>query len=134
MHSSARFLFVRHQRPQLGPVAMGAGLVLLGIATWWPAVPVVTAMACVALGATDVTLTRFRRTAAIVPIVLLHALTYTGLYALFVGAVCHAATTGPRDGLSFLQTLDLGASAGVMMRVLWLSMAPIAGGGDAPAR
>jgi hypothetical protein len=73
-------------------MAIGVGLAILLAAMLCPGLPAVTGMALVALGTTQVTLARFRGTAAIVPVTFLHLATYGGLYALFVGATLHAAT------------------------------------------
>ncbi len=92
---------------------IGAGLAILIAATWIPAVPVVTAFAILALGATEATLARFRSSPALVSIVLLHAATYAALYGLFIGATFHAAySTG--NSLDACQALDLIASAFLM--------------------
>ena len=116
------------------PAFIAAGLAILLTATWWPAMPVVTAMALVALGATATTIARLRGAAAFRTLMAAHLFVYVSLYLLFVGAVCHAALTGPQDGLTFLQGLDLGVSAAVMMLVARLSLAVVDGGEDAPAR
>jgi hypothetical protein len=82
-------------------------MVLIIPAVLSPSMPAVTAMALVALGATDVTLTRFRAAPGLLPIMLLHATIYGGLYAIFVGAALHAASAEISD----LPTLvDLAAS------------------------
>jgi hypothetical protein len=93
-----------------GPTLIAAGMSILLLAIWSPSLPAVTAMSLVALGATDVTLTRFRGTPALLPIILLHAITYGGLYAMFLGATLHAATTSSVTALDMRSLLDLAAS------------------------
>ena len=61
-----------HSRTSSRTSSSGAWLIALGLAMlfaapWFPVMPVVTAMAILALGATDATLARFRGTPAIVP-------------------------------------------------------------------
>ena len=58
--------------------------------TFWPGAPVVTAMAIIALGATETTLARFRGNGAFLPVVVLHSTIYASLYALFVGATLNS--------------------------------------------
>ena len=83
---------------------------ILLLTIWSPSLPAVTAMSLVALGATDVTLKRFRGTPALLPIILLHAITYGGLYAMFLGATLHAATTSSVSALDMRSLLDLTVS------------------------
>lgn len=79
---------------------------MLFAAPWAPAMPIVTAMAILTLGATDATIDRFRNTPAIVPVLLMHAIIYVGLYGLFIGATLHAAAASPA-GLGIGTALDL---------------------------
>lgn len=82
-------------------------------------------MALVALGATDVTLARFRGTPAMVPILFLHATTYGGMYAVFVGAALDAATSSSAAGLGLPTALDLVASilpAAAMVRRIGIAV------------
>ena len=72
-----------------GPTLIAAGMSILLLAIWSPSLPAVTAMSLVALRATDVTLSRLRGTPALLPIILLHGITYGGLYATFLGAALH---------------------------------------------
>ncbi len=93
----------------LGPTAIAAGLAILMAAILWPGMPVVTAMALVALGATCATLARLRSAAAFLPMMLVHLAIYGSLYVIFVGATLDAATrSGP--GLSILTIADLALS------------------------
>jgi hypothetical protein len=93
-----------------GLTPLAVGLTMLIAVAVWPRFPAVTGMALVALGATNVTAARFRDTAAFLPAMLLHLVTYGGLYVLFVGATLHAAATPP--GASPVAYLDLAASIG----------------------
>ena len=77
---------------------------------FWPAAPVVTAMAIIMLGATEVTLARFQRSTLIVPTMILHGATYASLYVLFVGATLHSASVSSAAGIGFRTALDLAAS------------------------
>ena len=89
---------VRSTGSQWPTALIAVGLLVLLAAAWRPAVPAVTGMALVALGATATTLTRFRGIPALLPVTLVHLAVYGSLYALFVGAALHAADTrfGPR--------------------------------------
>ena len=93
------------------PNLIAVGLMMLFAAPWISAMPVVTAMAILALGATDATLARFRGAPAIVPVLLMHAATYIGLYSLFIGATLHAAAAASPAGLGLWAALDLAASS-----------------------
>jgi hypothetical protein len=86
-------------------------MALLLTAICWPWVPAITAMALVALGATDVTLARFRGSPALAPILLLHAVMYGGLYALCLGAALDAATASLATRPGYPVAFDLVASA-----------------------
>jgi hypothetical protein len=110
------------------------GLAMLIVATWWPALPVVTAYAIIALGATLATIHRFGGAAALPVVAMMHLVVYGSLYFLFVGAVWHAATRGAQDELVSVHTIDFGFSAVVMAIVVRRSLAAISGGEDAPAR
>lgn len=57
-------------------------------------------MALIALGATEITLARFRGTIGFLPVIILHGTVYASLYALFIGARLVAAghSTGPTFG------------------------------------
>ena len=91
-------------------------------------------MVLIALGATLVTTSRFRDTAALRCALVIHLFVYMSLYLIFIFAVCDAAMRGPQAGLGFVQVLDFGLSAALMIFVVRLSIASITGGEDAPAR
>lgn len=90
-----------------GTALIAVGMTLLGMAMCWPKLPAITAMALVALGATEVTLSRYGGTRVAAVVVLLHAATYGGLYALFIGATLAAAATSPAGGIGTSTVLDL---------------------------
>jgi hypothetical protein len=94
-----------------GPAWIGIGLAVLVLNAWFPAVPVVTAMALVAAGATAVTVERFRATPGAYFVVVLNFLVYCSLYALFFGATLHQALARADHQLGTLATIDLAASA-----------------------
>jgi hypothetical protein len=96
---------------QLGPVLIGIGLAILFAAAYCPSAPVVTAMAIIALGATDVMASRFSASTAALPIMFLHGMTYLLFYALFVGARLHVPTSAPTPNVNIPALLDLAASA-----------------------
>jgi hypothetical protein len=96
--------------PISDPETITVGLVILISASFYPDVPAVTAMALVALGATNTTLARFRATAAIMPVALMHVATYGGLYAIFVGASLQAATIRPMTAFSIAAVADIALS------------------------
>jgi hypothetical protein len=93
-----------------GPVWIGFGLGLLVANAWWPVVPVVTAMALVALGATEVTVQRFRGTPRAYLVVVLNLVVYCGLYALFFGATLHQAGVRADHCLGTVAAIDLVSS------------------------
>ncbi len=92
---------------QFGPVLIGIGLAILFAGAYWPSAPVVTAIAIIALGATDAMVSRFRDSVAALPIIVLHGMTYVLLYSLFVGARLHVPTAAPATCVSGLAILDL---------------------------
>lgn len=122
------------QAARTGPLLIGAGLGLLFIASRWAAAPLATGMAFVALGATIATIARFRRMVSLPMVAAANLFVYSSLYLLFVAAVWHAAVSGPRGRLAFVQGLDLGVSAMVMAVAVCLSVRSIAAKWDAPAR
>src|SRR3954467_13955877 len=96
----------RSENSPSGSALIGAGLAILFAATWWPDAPILTAVAVITLGATQLTLARFHGTPAFVPILALHAATYVSLYALFVCATLHAVTASSASGMSSWEVLD----------------------------
>jgi hypothetical protein len=94
-----------------GETYIGLGLVILIAFAWWPGAPLVTAIAIIAMGATDTMASRFRASTAAVPIMVLHGTTYALLYALFVGARLHTHAAAPSTTVSGFVVFDLIASA-----------------------
>ena len=94
----------------LATTLIGIGLAMLIATPFWPAAPVVTAMAIITLGATEITLARFQGNASIVPLMILHGATYASLYVLFVGATLHSASVSSSAGIGLRTAFDLAAS------------------------
>src|SRR6188472_1749086 len=94
-----------------GETSIGLGLAILISAACWPGAPLVTAIAVIALGATDAMIFRFRASTAAAPLIVLHGMTYALLYALFVGATLHVPAAAPSASVSVFVVLDLIASA-----------------------
>ena len=105
-----------------GPEWIGVGVAILLLNGLCPGVPVVTAMALVAYGATTVTLKRFDDAPQGALIMALNFLVYCGLYAVFVGASLHqfSARMDHRTGLLVLA--DLAASVWPMAIVVQQSL------------
>jgi hypothetical protein len=89
---------------------LGVGLAILGVATWWQIAPVVCAFSIITLGATEITLTRYRGRPVLLQAILIHATTYAALYALFIGAALNAASRVTSPGIAAWNALDLAAS------------------------
>jgi|tagenome__1003787_1003787.scaffolds.fasta_scaffold20869862_2 hypothetical protein len=96
---------------QFPPVLIGIGLLTLLIAAYWPGVPVVTAIAIIALGSTDVLAARLRNSMAALPILVLHGMTYLLLYSLFICARLHMPTAALVPRVNHVLIVDLAASA-----------------------
>ncbi|MCC7475787.1 MAG: hypothetical protein IT425_10345 [Pirellulales bacterium] len=77
-----------------GPLTIAAGLIPMILSPWLTAMPLVTAMALVALGATEATITRFRSSPNRGWVLAIHATCYAGLYALFVAATLDQIARG----------------------------------------
>jgi hypothetical protein len=110
------------------------GLADLLAASQWPRLPVVTGMALVGLGATLVSIARFGSARRLQPLVAIHSIIYANLYIVLVGAVCHAALTGPGHGLSWLQASDLLISIAPMTVAARLAIDALTGGSDGAGR
>ena len=78
---------------------------------WSADVPVVTAMSLVAVGATAITVERYRGKSLGEIIVALNIVMYCGLYSLFVGATLHRAASHVDHQLGFVAAIDLAVSA-----------------------
>lgn len=97
-----------------GPPLMIAGLAVLILVAAIPPVPAVTALSILTLGATNVTIDRFRNSPAIVHALLLHVATYASLYALFIGATLHMIAGSHGGSMGITEAADLAASIAVM--------------------
>jgi hypothetical protein len=93
---------------------LAAGLVGLVVGAYFPAAPVLTAMALVTLGATVITVDRFAGRPPAGLTFAGHAFVYGSLYFLFVGAVLPSAAFARGSVLSIGLWLDLAASIGLM--------------------
>ncbi len=107
---------------QHGPALVAVGLVILIVVVAWPAVPATTGMALVALGATRATLARSPGLA----VVMLHAVTYVMLYAVFFGSACHLMAT--RAGSDPWRALDLVVSVWPMTLAVALLLGAVGRG------
>jgi hypothetical protein len=116
------------------PTMIAVGLIILVAKSYWSAMPVMSGMALITLGATLAVASRFRCSPALPALIAAHFLLYSMLYLLFIGAVLHAAFAKSNGGLGFLQALDLAVSILPMATAIRISIRCIAGGVDAPAR
>lgn len=115
-----------------GPALIAVGLIFLVANSFSSAIPVISGMALVALGATLVVVSRFRGSPALPAVIAAHLLVYLSLYLLFVGAVMHAAFAKSTSGVSPLQILDVALSVGPIAAAVRVALAVIAERGDAP--
>ena len=76
--------FLRHLDIQFAPAFIGIGLIVLITAGAMPLAPVVSAMALIALGTTEITIERYWNKATFAASLLVHCLVYGTLYTLFV--------------------------------------------------
>jgi hypothetical protein len=93
------------------PVLIGTGLAILLGSAFWQSAPVVTGMAIIALGSTDLMVARCRNSVTAFPILVLHGMTYVLLYSLFLSARLHLPTAALSSSVSNLSMLDLAVSA-----------------------
>jgi hypothetical protein len=96
---------------QFPPVLIGIGLAILLTSSCWSSAPVVTSMALIALGSTEVTVARCRGSVAGLPLLVFHGIVYGLLYSLFAGARLHFPTAAHSSGVNNLLMLDLAVSA-----------------------
>ena len=106
------------------PIAIGVFLLLAS--NYWPALPIVTAMALVAAGATGETCARLAGSPLLPIAVAGHLFVYSSLYFIFVGAVCHAALAKPHGGIGALLILDVAASAFLMAFAVRMAVVAVA--------
>jgi hypothetical protein len=117
-----------------GPIVIAGGLGLLIVYFYCGAMPIITAVALIAFGATLGIASRFRSSLALPALIAAHLVVYVSLYLLFVGAVLHAAFAKSTGGLGLVQVLDLALSIGLMVAAVRVAIDSLAGRGDAPAR
>jgi hypothetical protein len=117
----------------MAPALIAAGLMVLLAQLYWPVLPVASAVSLIALGATIATIARLHRTASLRSGIAIHLFIYASLYLVFIGAICDAAIRGPDGGLTLVQTIDLGMSAGLMAWVVRACVAVFLRGVDATA-
>jgi hypothetical protein len=117
-----------------GPEMIAFGLTLLVANAYSSAVPVITGMALIALGATLAVASRFRCSPALPILIGAHLLVYFTLYLLFVGAIFHAAFVKSTGGPTVVQALDLVLSVAPIVAALRSAIGAVVGGGDAPTR
>jgi hypothetical protein len=96
--------------PATAPLLIGLGLALLIVSGYWPA-PVMAALGFIILGATLATIDRFSNSPALPSILVIHSLTYSCVYALFLGALLHSA-----NRLSPFHVIDI-ASSGLLISI-----------------
>jgi hypothetical protein len=100
------------------PECIAVGIAVLLAGSFWPRVPLVAAMALVALGATGMTLVRYKRSPALLPLAVTQLTIYVGIYGVFIGAALHAANARSGPQLELLTILDVVASV-VPMMLVW---------------
>jgi hypothetical protein len=93
-----------------GPVWIMVGLALMMVVAFYPNAPVVTAIALIALGTTEVVVSRPSKWPWPLAIVLLHGTTYAMLYAIFIGARLYTPPNTRASSPTLLTMLDLAAS------------------------
>lgn len=100
----------RPRAAHAGPLLIAIGLALLLASAWLPALPLITAMAILTLGATLATIDRFAGSRAFAAILLLHGATYALLYGLFIAATLHASFDGTHTPTGTATRIDLALS------------------------
>jgi hypothetical protein len=112
-------------------VLIGVGLTIVLMQFIWATIPIATAVALVALGAT-ITTVRISRNTYSPLIVSVHLFVYASLYLLIVAAICDAAFRSSHGGLTLTQLVDLAASTGVMALATRRCVADLIPGDDGP--
>lgn len=100
---------------QLAPGAIGLGLVMLAGAIVWR-LPAISGVALVSLGATLLTLERFRFAPSLPLILFAHCTVYGSLYLLFLAATFPGLKGDDSDAL--IPLVDLAASLAIMAWVI----------------
>ena len=101
-----------------GSLLIAMGLVGLAASAYLPAMPLISAMALVAWGATAALGSRMANSPFVGTAMVVHLFVYLSLYLVFVGAVIHAAISGPQSGIGAPLILDCGTSAVLMTMVI----------------
>jgi hypothetical protein len=105
---------VANARTNLASTLIAGGLAILFAASMAAGLPVATAIALIALGASRAIRDGIQCLGWPREFLAAHLVTYTGLYVLVVVAICNVAYGPPDAGLSAAQGIDLGLSAVVM--------------------
>lgn len=92
------------------PAQIAVGLAVLVVGSWYPDAPSITAIALIALGAIETARLRFIGTPALLPIIVLNASAYAGLYGIFIGARLHSAAVNSSGGVAIAALFDIAAS------------------------
>lgn len=98
---------------QFAPLLIAVGLAILLAQTAIPALPVATAIALIALGASLITLRRSTNRTAIAA----HFFIYASIYLLLVGAIYDQAFRSSAKGLTLPQSIDLAISVCLIISV-----------------
>jgi hypothetical protein len=101
-------------RTNLAATLIFLGLALLFIASMVADLPVATAIALIALGASIAIRNAVQRLGWPREFLAAHLITYSGLYVLVICVTCNAAVRSLESDLSAAQVFDLGLSAIVM--------------------
>jgi hypothetical protein len=115
----------------IAPLCIGAGISILLAQIVWTTMPVATAFALIALGAT-VTTTRICKSQSSRICFAAQLLVYSSLYLLVIGAICDSAARSPNSGLTFSQIVDLSLSAIVMANAIRMWAATLLSHRDTP--
>jgi hypothetical protein len=86
----------------LGQTWIAVGLAIMVAGVFFPIAPMVTAIALIALGATEVLMSRQHANTSAWPLIVLQSTTYALLYALFIGARLHTPAEGPGSSLTLV--------------------------------
>ncbi len=110
-----------------GTLQIAVGLVALTASAYVPALPVLSAMALVAAGATAALCTRLAYSQHAALAIAAHLCVYVSLYSIFVGAVIHEALSGAQKGIAGLWMIDFGASVVLIAMALRKAVGTILG-------
>jgi len=116
-------------------VAVGIGVLVL--ASWLPSLPVISAMSCIALGATPLTIARLSANRHVSLFLFAHIVVYGILYLFLTGAMWHATDPGLQSVWRFSRWIDFALSVCIMALAASRTLSAIAlqgRGGDATFR